>query len=403
MSNDAAYRHRILKGDERPARHAIPPTSGGRVAARAVGWTIFGLVGLAILAIAIPVVHGLWLAQDDLDSQRARVAALSDRPIAGWIDPAIAPDVPEETPIDRLQFIASHNSYVLEPTGLQLFVIDLVEPGTAATLRYGHEDLTTQLEHGVRAFELDPRNTGRRFTNSHVPLVANRSNAPDFELALRELDLWSDAHPGHAPIFVQLELKEDYRFLDPFSGAWDVEAVERLDEVVGDALGEKLITPEAVAARGGWPTLAEARGRFLVYTDNNSDAAFEALGTGGSSVFVGREDGSAAFAIRNDPRDDDIAFLAATGVIVRTRADADLTTEGGGREAALGSGANLITTDFPPGEPGPGGYIVRFDGGATVRLRPPLSEAAVAAAAEAAAAAAEAPAPSETTDSAEGP
>jgi len=395
MSNDAAFRHRVLKGDERPARHAIPPTPRGRVAGRAVGWSLFAIVMLAVVAIAVPVVHGLWLAQDALDAQRAHVASLSDRPVAGWTETAIAPDVPEETPIDRLQFIATHNSYVLEPTGLQLFLVDLVEPGTAATLRYEHPDLTTQLENGVRAFELDPRNTGRRFTNTHVPLVANRSNAPDFELALRELDIWSDAHPGHAPIFVQLELKDDYRFLDPFSAAWDEDAVLALDELVGDSLGAKLITPESVEARGGWPTLAEARGRFLVYTDNNSDAAFDALGAGGSSVFVARADGSTAFAVRNDPRDDELAYLAATGVLVRTRADADTVTGAARRDAAFASGANLISTDYPIASPAESGYAVGFEGGATVRLRPPLPEEAVAAAAEAAAAEAAAAAAAE--------
>jgi len=388
MSNDAAYRHRVLKGDERPAQHAIPPTSGGRIAARVIGWSIFGVVLLAIIALAVPIVHGLWLAQDALDAQRVRVAELSDRPVADWAESAIAVDVPEETPLDQLQYVASHNSYVLEPTPLQLFVIDLVEPGTADTLRYSHPDLTTQLDNGVRAFELDPRNTGRRFTNTHVPLVANRSNAPDFALSLTELAKWSAAHPGHAPIFLHLDLKEDYRFLDPTSGPWDADAVERLDEVVGEVLGDRLITPSQLDERVGWPTLGESRGKFLVYIDNSLDAAYEALGAAGSNVFIAREDGTTRFAVLNDPTDREVAFIAATGVIVRTRADADTVIEPARRSAALDSGANLITTDYPRGEPGPNGYVVQFEGGATVRLRPPLPEAALAAAAKAAAQAA---------------
>ncbi len=403
MSNAAAYRHRVLKGDERPAQHAIPPTSGGRIAGRIIGWSAFGLVLLAVLALAVPIGHGLWLAQDALDAQRIRVAELSDRPVAGWVETAIAAEVPEETPLDQLQYVATHNSTVIEPTPLQLFIIDLVEPGTADTLRYEHPDLTTQLENGIRAFELDPRNTGRRFTNTHVPLVANRSNAPDFALALAELDRWSDAHPGHAPIFIHLDLKEDYRFLDPTSGPWDEDAVWRLDDVVGNALGAKLITPGQLEERIGWPTLGESRGKFLVYIDNSLDAAYEALGAGGSNVFVAREDGSTRFAVRNDPTDREIAFIAATGVIVRTRADADTVTSTTRRAAAFESGANLITTDYPRGEPGPQGYLVQFDGGATVRLRPPLPEAAVTAAVEVAAAAAaeaEAEAEAEAAESA---
>lgn len=388
MSIDAAFRHRVLKGDERPAQHAIPPTSRGRIAGRAIGWSIFGIVMLAVLALAVPIVHGLWIAQDALDAQRVHVAELSDRPVAGWVETAITPEVPEETPLNQLQYVASHNSYVLEPTPLQLFIIDLVKPGTAETLHYEHPDLTTQLDNGVRAFELDPRNTGRRFTNTHVPLVANRSNAPDFELALLELNKWSDAHPGHAPIFIQLELKEDYRFLDPFSAAWDEDAVWKLDDAVDGVLGPKLITPANLAERVGWPTLGESRGRFVVYIDNTLDVAYEALGEEAAHVFVAQEDGSTAFAVLNDSGDADIAFIAATGVMVRTRADADTVIDEARRSAAYDSGANIISTDYPLGEPGARGYMVQFDGRATIRLRPPLPEEALVAAAEAAAAAA---------------
>src|SRR5690554_6602313 len=110
MSTDAGFRHRVLKGDERPARHAIPPSSRGRLAARVVAWSILGVVVLAVVALAVPIVHGLWLAQDALDEQRVRVAGLSSRAVPDWVETAVAADVPEETPLDRLQYVASHNS-----------------------------------------------------------------------------------------------------------------------------------------------------------------------------------------------------------------------------------------------------------------------------------------------------
>lgn len=62
----------------------------------------------------------------------------------------------------------------------------------------------------------------------------------------------------------------------------------------------------------------------------------------------------------NDPGDGtQIQSLVAQGYIVRTRADEALHGNVPRRDIALGSGAQIVHTDFPKGEPLVGsGYIV---------------------------------------------
>lgn len=90
----------------------------------------------------------------------------------------------------------------------------------------------------------------------------------------------------------------------------------------------------------------------------------------GRSVFTSSQTGAddAVFAVRDDPADVEIASNLAAGMIVRTRADADLATSVTERERALASGAQVVSTDFPPSEPQAGtGYVVQFRGGFLAR------------------------------------
>ena len=63
------------------------------------------------------------------------------------------------------------------------------------------------------------------------------------------------------------------------------------------------------------------------------------------------------------------------GYYVRTRADSNLREGREGitarREEALASGAQIVTTDFPPGEAHPEtGYVVEFNPPAAARANP---------------------------------
>ncbi|MCF6287331.1 MAG: phosphatidylinositol-specific phospholipase C1-like protein, partial [Candidatus Hydrogenedentes bacterium] len=87
----------------------------------------------------------------------------------------------------------------------------------------------------------------------------------------------------------------------------------------------------------------------------------------------------AAVYVKNDPTDPEIPSLVRKGYIVRTRADSNLkeaiandTTR---REKAFASGAQLVTTDFPPGEAHEQtGYVVAIEGGKAARVNPVAGE-----------------------------
>lgn len=273
----------------------------------------------------------------------------------------------DDVTFDRLQVVATHNSYVLRPTWLQTVFIGLVEPEWAPRLQYDHAPLTDQLDAGIRSIELDVRWDGTGFSMEHLPLVANRGVAVDFAMALEEIALWSQRNPGHLPISIMLEVKEDYMFLDPTLEKFDAEAFEALDAVIREQLGALLLAPDDV--RGDWPTVGEMRDRVLFYFWENEDVRERYLeghpGLAGRAVFTSSQTGEAEarFAVVDDPNDPRIRSLVASGVIVRTRGDADLAVDAGIRDAALESGAQIVSTDFPPYWPHETGYTVEVPGG----------------------------------------
>jgi hypothetical protein len=83
----------------------------------------------------------------------------------------------------------------------------------------------------------------------------------------------------------------------------------------------------------------------------------------------------AAVLVLDNPRDPEIPRLVSAGYFIRTRADSDLHIDRSGktssREAALASGAQIVSTDFPAGEPQVGnGYMVEFAKSAAARVNP---------------------------------
>lgn len=332
------------------------------------------VVGVFVLAFASLVSHFAIIGGDSVREQAARMQELR----AQEASPTPAGDTREfdARPYDELQVIATHNSYNLAPTWLQTEVIRLVEPGEADALQYAHATLTEQLDAGIRSFELDARWDGTRFWSVHVPLVGNRATAPDLALGLEEIALWSARNPGHLPLSIMVEIKSDYTFLDPRLQGFDAAAADALDALVATQLGERLFSPDDLAG-GDWPTVGELRGRVLLYFGNDERVRELYLdghpALAGRSLFTSSKTGApdARFAVVDDPRDPLVAELLADGVIVRTRADADLATGADQRDAALASGSHIISTDFPRSAPQEStGYEVAFPGGTLVRAVP---------------------------------
>src|SRR5439155_10513552 len=86
-------------------------------------------------------------------------------------------------------------------------------------------------------------------------------------------------------------------------------------------------------------------------------------------------DPDGGFVKLNDPMDATIPDVVTAGYFVRTRADGDTVEARSGnttpRDAALASGAQCVSTDYPEPDPRFGtGYFVAIPGGMPARCNP---------------------------------
>jgi len=126
--------------------------------------------------------------------------------------------------------------------------------------------------------------------------------------------------------------------------------------------------------------LKRARGKVVFLLDQKDVTATYLSGhpaLKGRVLFTNAEPGQpdAAFIEENDGSPETIAVLVKQGYLVRTRADADTKEARSGdvsrRDAALRSGAQIVSTDYPAFEPSPWtSYQVRLPDGAPARCDP---------------------------------
>jgi hypothetical protein len=308
--------------------------------------------------------------------------------------------------MNEIQVIGTHNSYHREVSPAELVAHDAIYGGAPIYenfLAYSHASLPNQLgRQGARGLELDlfPDPQGGLYANPLLRqrLAAGPLTAPDWYrpgikvLHTADLDYhstcvrfvnclhlvrrWSRYNPGHVPLLVMLELKGT----DPVAAAaggiavppWDRAALDALDAEIRSVFRpDELISPDDVRRRGrtlrgtirrrGWPTLRWARGRVMFLMDNEPGAISAAYTAArpslqGRVLFTNARPGSpdAAFVKRNEPTGEDlvqIQRLVRRRYLVRTRSDEPLATVRSGDvsrlRAALPSGAQLVSTDFP--------------------------------------------------------
>ena len=287
---------------------------------------------------------------------------------------------------NQVQVLATHNSYhIQQDAPIQ----------SSPTTQYTHAPLDQQLDLGVRGFEIDVVNPpDGSFPVVHTPVVDATSNCTPLAQCLQVTRTWSEAHPGHVPIFILIEPKnDDVDFvIDPTLRRFDAAGVDQLDKTVRSSLGRQLITPDsvrgtaktlrgAVVGRRGWPPLSKTRGKVLVAL-NTGGVIRDALLQGHPSLerramFVTADEQSPAAAVIkvDDPDEAKIQALVKQGFIVRTRADADLVEARANdvtrRDIALRSGAQIVSTDFEVAVPAIGGdYVVQIPGGTPARCDP---------------------------------
>lgn len=324
--------------------------------------------------------------------------------------------------LNQVQQLGTHNSYHIEPFPELIEFYTLFDP-EAIFLQYTHRPLPEQFSTlGIRQIELDVyadpegglydspwawgiylgqlgaiypglEEPGTKVL--HIQDLDWRSTCPYFVQCLQQILAWSDAHPGHLPIMILIEVKDaplppPLTFPPPIPfGAAEFDRLE--SEILSVFPRDHLITPDdvrggaptledAVLARG-WPTLGDARGKVLFTLDNRDKRGVYLDGhpsLAGRLIFTDGEPGEAdaAFVKRNDPVGNEAAIrdLIARGYIVRTRADADTvqarTNDPTQREAALTSAATYVSTDYAAPDPRFSSYSVAIPGGEIARCNP---------------------------------
>ncbi|MCX6607823.1 MAG: phosphatidylinositol-specific phospholipase C1-like protein [Acidobacteria bacterium] len=312
-----------------------------------------------------------------------------------------------------IQLIGSHNSYHLGLAPSEAALLLKANPRAAAALDYRHPAIDVQLDRGVRQFEFDifADSKGGLFANPaaivqvakaglpadppfdpagvmkkpgfkviHVQDLDYRSSCQPFTHCLSLISTWSKAHPGHLPIFILVENKSDV----PRPGYMTIP--EKLTTASFDALDAEirsifspaqLLTPDDVRGTyktleqavltSGWPSLATARGKVVFLLDQESVTPLYTAGRPsleGRVLFTNGKPGTpdAAFLKLNNPLGDPtlIPNMVRKGYLVRTMTDPSPAK----RDAALTSGAQLLSTDYPFDYRAPNsGYSVRFESG----------------------------------------
>ena len=325
--------------------------------------------------------------------------------------------------LNQMQVIGTHNSYK-GPIPPQILAAIAATAGSklASELEYAHVPLAEQLaSQEVRQIELDvfadpegglyagrlgldlvglPNETPAEleapgFKVLHIQDLDFNSTCLTFVACLAQVEAWSTANPGHLPIAILVELKDGSigaPFVEPVPiGGPELDALDaEIRSVFSDA---QLLTPdevrgsyptldEAVRA-GGWPTLRESAGKVLFLMDNGGRLR-DAYRAGrpsleGRVLFTNSTPGDAdgAFVKVNESIENvaRIRQLVADGYVVRTRSDVPTVEARSGdttrRDAALASGAQWVSTDYPvPGSSPFSSYFAAIPGGEPARCNP---------------------------------
>jgi Phosphoinositide phospholipase C, Ca2+-dependent len=329
--------------------------------------------------------------------------------------------------VNQIQVIGSHNSYHAGLAPSEAKLMQARNPNLYQGLEYRHRPLDQQFDSGIRQIELDifADSQGGRYAHPagpsavaaaglpkdpefdpqgvmskpgfkvmHVQDFDYRSTCQPFTACLTIIREWSRSHPQHLPIYILLETKQTdlptqyhatipEKFTSATFDALDAEirSVFPANEMItpDQVRGDRKTLEEAVL-HGNWPTLATARGKVVFLMDQRPVGPVYLKGhpsLRGRVIFTNAKPGQpdCAFTEENDGSRQVIAALVRKGYLVRTRTDADTkqarTNDTARREVALASGAQLLSTDYPSGEPSQWtAYTVGFPDGAVARCNP---------------------------------
>ena len=353
----------------------------------------------------------------------------SSTPVPPSTDGAAGVGHDNQVRINQIQTVGTHNSFHVEITDQEKAIREQAQPGSGTGgEEYSHAPIQQQLDgQKVRQLEFDLAQDpdGGRFTNPvlrqisgegawnpdvmnkpgikvlHEEYVDFHTNCLTFVDCLKQVKDWSDKNPNAVPITILLQFDQGNG--PNFPGhptqpmlPWTHDSfINAEQEVLSVFPRDRVVTPDDVRHDGmtlresvlkyGWPTLRDARGKVMFAMDNlrpeylqDNDPSLA-----GRLFFTNAQDNGdkpdAAFMIRDEAPQlhDTIIDLVKQGFMIRTRADAPTGEARSGdttrREAALTSGAQLVSTDYPvPGMAARfgSGYYASLPGDTVARCNP---------------------------------
>lgn len=342
---------------------------------------------------------------EEITEQIQRIEALEEAYAGGEIAPVdeasfFAGDLNAELEaglkFNEISFLATHNSYQSESTEttkkLYRNLSDLTFGLVAANkVDFKSETLTDQLNSGIRSLEIDievfDRDGDISFTCMHSPQIEMTTSCYDFELAMKEIAMWSDNNPGHLPITVIIEPKESFLPLKNMK-KFSIDYADEFDAALHETLGEKLFTPgdmlrdyasfAEMRKADDWCKVSDMKGKVLILLHHGAttedyialDPAIKSQAMFPMLRLVDVERDCASFILANDPKEllENKETAIESGVIIRTRSDKFTSVTEEQLEYALASPAHIISTDFPPRTDNTAeSYVVSFGGRTTVR------------------------------------
>ena len=344
--------------------------------------------------------------------------------------------------LNQLQFIASHNSYKLN---LDKSIYKLAKSIEKVfhnnfgieVLDYEHLHPEIQMsDYDIRGLEIDvhPDSYGNTFYDHKIFLFANpmkdkhsyseelkkpgfkvlhvkdldfETHYPTFKKALSSIKNWSENHPNHLPLFINVEFADatdsvsyyikNFHFIKPTEEATPKLALD-LDNEVRDIFGENLnniITPQRLlnmtnaknfrefTQKNLWPTVKNFRGKIFFILEGKVEPFYKENEMQKIMfVYYNNEiTDNSLFILKNNPlyNFDTIRDLVSKNYFVRTRSDENTTEARTGNYdkylSAISSGAQLISTDYyksdyRAGTPGWTDYKVCFGKNINIRLNP---------------------------------
>lgn len=342
----------------------------------------------------------------------------------------------ESLKLNQIQIIGSHNSYKKLPDPrVMKFLIGkkkaLGKKLDPSGIDYGHLPIDSQFSYyQVRGLEIDiyndpkggvyykrrinafvhgiPQKSGVEdlkhpgFKVLHIKDVDYQTNYYTFKQSLEAVKKWSDAHPNHLPIFINIETKTEgpadrsglLRFLG-FKRAvpFDAAACDSMDAEVKAVFGNDLhniLTPDRLrgkynsldemARNSGWPSLNECRGKIVfiilggaksLYMQNHPSGQGRAM-----CVYSKPGNPECAFIMMDESvrQFNDIGERVKQGYIVRTRSDIETVesrkNDPSLRDAAFKSGAQITSTDYYKPDLRLSSFQVQWEGHHAGRVNP---------------------------------